>query len=104
MTLSLRFLLGSLASGWTYFQEIDLVREAVGEEPVRQAVDRLEPAEPPEDAADAEVDVDGPEVPVDDEEVDVVDALDLGPERVDDLLVQEVLAEEDLLVPDLERA
>jgi len=35
--------------------------------------------------------------------VDVVHPLDLGPERVHDLLVQQLLAEEDLVAPCLER-
>ncbi len=98
--VELQVLLWVAGQGLDVLPGDQLFREAESEEPVRQAVDRLEPAEPPEDAADAEVDVDDPEVPVDDEEMDVVDALDLGTEGVDDLLVQDVLSKENLLVPD----
>ncbi len=63
-----------------------------------------QPAQAAEDAADAVVDVDDAEVLIDDEEVDVVDPFDLGPERVDDLFVQELVAKEDLVVGHLERS
>ena len=64
----------------------------------RHGVDRPQPAEAAEDAAQAEIDVGDPELAVSDEEMDIVDPLDPGPVGVDDLLVEQVLAEQDLFV------
>jgi hypothetical protein len=78
------------------------LREPVGEKPVRSGVDRPHPTEAAEDAAQAEIDMDEEEFAMDDQKVDIVDSLDLGPGGVDDLLVEEVFPEQDLPVPDLE--
>ncbi len=102
VTFSLRFRFGSLARGWTYFQEASFSGGVEPKSQSKSGVDRLEPAETAEDAANAEIDMGHPELAVDEEEVDVVDALDAGPVGVDDLLVEQVLADEDIFRPDLE--
>ena len=87
-----------------YFQEIIFSRPGSRRARTRSRSNGLEPADPPEDAPGAEVDVDRAEVPVDDEEMDVVDAFDLGPERVHDLFVQRGPRGGGSPVPDFERA
>ncbi len=89
--------------GLDVFPGDHLLARPGGEEPGREPVDEPEPAEPAEDAAQAVVGVDDPQLVLDGQEVDVVDPLDLRPEGIDDLLVQELVAEEDLVGGHLDR-
>ena len=70
---------------------------------VHNPVDAAEPAQAAENTSDSEVDVDDAQLLVDDEEMDIVDPFNLGSERVHDLLVQEFVAEHDLVVGYFER-
>ena len=95
---------GSESSGWTYFQEMIFSSDLVGEQPEIDLVHRPEPAEAAEKAPPAEIHVDDPEVPVDAQQMDVVDPFDLGPGGIDDLLVQELVAKPDFVGPGFKRA
>jgi hypothetical protein len=95
------FLMRVAGQGLDVFPGHQDLRELVFEEPFGQALDRLQEPQAPEDPPPPDVDVDDPQVLVDDQEVDVVDPLDLGAGRIHDLLVQELLLEEHLLALDL---